>query len=202
MTDGDTVPSRLKPNVGLRIQAIRERCGYSLRALSRRCSLSTNAISRIERGENSPTVSSLHILAEALDVPITDFFTEEDRQATVFVSRDCRLRTQGSGFVMESLGIGLTNQQLEPFLMIIQPEIKCTNESVTHHGEEFAYCLSGEVLCTIENNSFRLTIGDSVLFEADQPHNYYNATKSPATILLVFQATQSKYLAQRRHLGI
>ena len=61
-------------NVGQRIRTIRERQGLSLRAVAERCGLSLNAISLIERGENSPTVSSLHHLATALNVPITRFF--------------------------------------------------------------------------------------------------------------------------------
>lgn len=61
-------------NVGQRIRRLREQRQLSLRALARLCGLSTNAISLIERGENSPTVSSLHALATALGVSITDFF--------------------------------------------------------------------------------------------------------------------------------
>ena len=80
-----------KPNVGQQIRAIREKQEFSLRALAERCGLSVNAVSLIERGENSPTVSSLHLLATALDVPITDFFREEHEQTIVFVEPAQRL---------------------------------------------------------------------------------------------------------------
>ena len=66
-----------EPNVGQRIRMLRDQRKLSLRALADRCGLSINAISLIERGENSPTVSSLHVLATALGVPITDFFEEK-----------------------------------------------------------------------------------------------------------------------------
>ncbi len=108
-----------EPNVGLRLRSLREQQGLSLRALAERCGLSINAISQIERGENSPTVSSLHRLAVALNVPITDFFQEEARQTMVFVKRDQGLSSHSNGVVMESLGIGLFNQQLEPFRITI-----------------------------------------------------------------------------------
>ncbi len=71
------LPSHDESDVGSRIRKIRTERGLPLRALADKCSLSVNAISLIERGENSPTVSSLHKLALALDVLITDFFIKE-----------------------------------------------------------------------------------------------------------------------------
>ena len=129
------------PKVGLRLRSLRDQQGLSLRALAERCGLSINAISRIERGENSPTVSTLHRLATALNVPITDFLQEEAKQTIVFVKRDMGLRSQSDGSVMESLGLGLFNQQLEPFRMTIAPGIGNINDAVAHPGEEFIHCL-------------------------------------------------------------
>ncbi|MFZ2097760.1 MAG: helix-turn-helix transcriptional regulator, partial [Anaerolineales bacterium] len=77
-----------EPNVGMRLRSLREEQGLSLRALAERCGLSINSISQIERGENSPTVSSLHRLATALKVPIATFFQDETKQTIVFVKRD------------------------------------------------------------------------------------------------------------------
>ena len=98
------------PNVGPRIRMLREQRGLSLRALSTRCALSINAISLIERGENSPTVSSLQQLASALGVKITDFFQEAHDHDVVFVKRDQRLTAQGSGFVSERCGDGVCQE--------------------------------------------------------------------------------------------
>src|SRR4030042_2705083 len=108
-----------EPKVGFRLRELRDRQGLSLRALAERCGLSINAISQIERGENSPTVSTLHRLATALNLPITDFFQSEVRQTVIYTKQDTGLRSQTAGAVMESLGIGLSNQQLEPFRMTI-----------------------------------------------------------------------------------
>ena len=108
------MPDTIEPNVGARIRSLRDEQGYSLRALAERSGLSVNAISLIERGENSPTVSSLHRLAKALNVPITDFFHEESKQSVVYVRRQTGLRSESEGVTMESLGIGLTNQKMVP----------------------------------------------------------------------------------------
>lgn len=189
-----------EPKVGFRLRALRDQQGLSLRALAERCGLSINAISQIERGENSPTVSSLHRLSIALNVPITDFFQEENRQTIVFVKRDLGLRSQSDGVVMESLGIGLYNQQLEPFLMKIAPGKTNIDDPVSHLGEEFIHCMEGEVELCVQDHIFRLGGGDSLLFDAKQPHAYRNQSSKPVTILMIFQATRDLQRVQQLHL--
>lgn len=192
----------IAPNVGPRIRAMREQRGLSLRALAERCSLSINAISLIERGENSPTVSSLHMLATALGVKITDFFEEAHEHAVVYVPRDQRLMTRGNGLVMESLGIGLRNQQLEPFIVTVDPGAGSSGVSIVHPGQEFAHCLQGDILYQVGDQSYHLGPGDSLLFDATQPHYFRNAGNLPARVLLIFQAAEGGHLARQRHMDL
>jgi transcriptional regulator with XRE-family HTH domain len=192
----------IAPNVGPRIRALRDQRGLSLRALAERCSLSINAISLIERGENSPTVSSLHLLATALGVKITDFFEDSHENAVVYVRRDQRLATQGNGVLMESLGIGLRNQQLEPFMVTIEPGAGDSGESIVHPGQEFVYCFEGTVLYQVGGQVYHLEQGDSLLFDATQPHCFYSTGDSAARVLLIFQAAEGSHLARQRHLEL
>ncbi len=194
------MPESIEPNVGLRIRSYRERQGLSLRAVADRCGLSINAISQIERGENSPTVTTLHRLAKALNLSITDFFNEEAAQTVVFVKRDQGLSTNGNRVFMESLGIGLRNQQIEPFRMIIQPGCGNLDDPVSHSGEEFVHCLEGEFDYLVGNSVFHLEQGDSLLFEADQPHAYHNLTSEPAAILLILLGAHDRQQVRRLHL--
>lgn len=190
-----------EPNVGMRLRSLREQQGLSLRALAERCGLSINAISQIERGENSPTVSSLQRLASALNIPINDFFQDEARQTIVFVKQNLGLRTQSNGILMESLGIGLFNQQLEPFRMLIEPGIGNISDPISHTGEEFIHCLEGEVEYCVGDRVFRLREGDSLLFDATQKHAYQNNSKTPAMLLIVFQVSRDLDQVQQLHLS-
>lgn len=202
----ETLPSEMGQNtnimVGQRIRLLRSQQNLSLRTLAKRCGLSVNAISKIERGENSPTVASLHLLASALSVPITEFFQSRSDQRIVYVKSHQRLRSQYNGTAIESLGNGLRNQQLEPFLMTLQPHINPETPSITHGGQEFVYCLQGEVQYEIGAESFQLKPGDSLLFEADQPHRCVNPTDMLAVILLVFQSQEGTQSARQRHLDV
>lgn len=191
---------QIEPNVGLRLRSLREKQGWSLRELADRCGLSFNAISRIERGENSPTVSTLHSLATALNVPVTAFFEDGSEQATVFVRRDRRLSSNADGIVMESLGIGLRNQQLEPFLVIVEPGAGNGNSPITHSGEEFIHCLEGSIIYLVNDEAYQLDKGDSLLFAATQPHGFYNPGKTAARLIIVFQVSEGRYSLGQRHL--
>lgn len=190
---------RCEPNIGLRLRMLRERQGLSLRALAQKSGLSINAISHIEHGEHSPTVSSLHLLATTLNVPITAFFEEVQEQTTVFVRRDQRLRSQANGFSMESLGIGLANQQLEPFLVVVEPGTKKTGDPITHLGEEFVYCLEGRIDYRVHHEVYQLEAGDSLLFQATQPHCFNNAGTQSATLIMIFQTAAGSHLAAVEH---
>lgn len=187
-------------NIGQKIRAIREQQGLSLRALAARCGLSVNAISLIERGETSPTVSSLQLLANTLQVPITNFFEDEQDQTVVFLKPEMRLRTDANDITMESLGIGLRNQQLEPFLITAAPNTGTLEQPISHAGEEFVYCLQGTVEYSVDGRIYSLQPGYSLLFSAALPHCFRSTSQTPAQMLVVFLAVEGGDLARRLHL--
>lgn len=191
---GDPAP----PAVGARLRELRETRGLSLRGLSERCSLSINAISLIERGKSSPTVSSLHALAAALGVPIVDLFQAAEARRVVAVTRDRRLGHDEHGVRMESLGSGLRDQQLEPFLFTLAPGAG-GERPVRHPGQEFAHCLEGQVEYTVNGEGYVLTAGDSLLLESTLPHVFRNASARRARLLVVFQAAGDGDGAHRPH---
>ena len=187
-------------NVGQRIHSIREQQGLSLRALSEQCGLSINAISLIERGENSPTVSSLHRLATALGVSITSFFEDEQEQAVVFIHPATRLRSESNGILLESLGIGLRQQHLEPFLITLAPGAGNFDQAVNHTGEEFVYCIQGQVEYQVGDHSYSLEAGSSLLFQASLSHCFHNSGTTPASMMMIFYAGASNHLVRALHL--
>jgi len=188
-------------DVGSQLLRLRQEKGLSLRALAKACGLSVNAISRIERGESSPTVSSLQRLAEPLNVQVIEFFKPKFENSTILVREGERLRTQGDGVIIESLGTGLQGQRMGPFIMTLMPGASGAGEPITHGGAEFVYCLEGEVDCQVQAEWQRLKAGDSLLFLASQEHLCRNNSLEPTKILLVLQATDADIgSTQQRHL--
>jgi transcriptional regulator with XRE-family HTH domain len=186
--------------VGQCIRELRTSKGLSLRALAELSHLSTNAISLIERGDNSPTVTSLHSLATALDVPITAFFEQQGDGQVIHLKKNRRPTSETAGVRMENLGSGLPNQQIEPFLMTIEPGGSSTSSQITHSGEELVYVLKGTLICMIKEHEYRLEEGDSLLFLASQPHIYRNQTSAAARILIIFQPMVGQVMAHQHYL--
>ena len=193
------MPSSTEPQVGEKIKILRARRGFSLRELSDQCGLSFNAISKIERGENSPTVASLHKIASALEVHITDLFRQEIQQFAVFVKSEDSTLLKSDGIMIESLGSGLPNQQLEPFKMIVSPDSGNMSGPVSHSGEEFVYCLSGRIEYVVGDETFVLEPGDKLLFKANRPHCWRNLGKELAEVMLVIETDKGKPLPHKIH---
>jgi len=187
--------------VGRCIRELRTNKGLSLRALAELSGLSTNAISLIERGDNSPTVSSLHNLATALNVPITAFFEQQGDGQVIHLKKNKRPTSETAGVKMENLGSGLPNQQIEPFLMTIKPGGSSTGSQITHSGEELVYVLKGMLTGMIGEREYRLEEGDSLLFLASQPHIYRNHTSKMAQLLIIFQPMVGQVIAHQHYLN-
>jgi transcriptional regulator with XRE-family HTH domain len=188
------------PDVGAQLRALRQQRGLSLRTLAELCDLSPNTISLIERGESSPSVSTLHRLATALSVHITAFFEEHDEPVQIVLTRAAERARSGSANVrLESLGTGLEEQSLEPFLVTMKPGADSGQQLVVHTGEEMVYCLQGEVEYEVAGQLHRLAAGDTLLFEARLPHRWRNPAEAPAIFLMVF-GTGGKESPVEQHL--
>ncbi len=189
--------NQLKPNVGETIRSIRDKKNLSLRLLSKLSGLSANAISKIERGENSPTVSSLHSLAAALGMTITEFFNTKTHNIVVKIDKENTMRIQGNGMIMEGLGGGLSHQQFEPFLMSIDPGKSNMNDPAIHSGEEFIHCLEGIIEYKVGDQKFQLHPGDNLHFKASEIHYWHNPGSNPAKFLLIFQTDHTQPVPHR-----
>ena len=177
------------PNVGTKVLEWRQRRGMSLRVLAVACDLSPNTISLIERGVSSPSVSTLHRLATALRVPITSFFQEGIEKVELIAGRaGQRPRTGSDRVQLESLGSGLLDQTLEPFLVTLSPGADSGEQAIFHAGHELVYCLQGELEYTVAGQPHYLGHSDSLLFEARLPHRWRNLGVNPVVFLLIFQA--------------
>jgi quercetin dioxygenase-like cupin family protein len=84
--------------------------------------------------------------------------------------------------------------------MVIAPGLGKVSTPISHPGQEFIYCLEGQIEYYVEGKRYRLETGDSLLLESEKPHFWRNVTDTSATILMIFQANHSRHLARQRHL--
>ncbi len=172
-------------DLGSQIRELRKRRGWTLQRLSERSGLSVSFLSQVERGLSSLSISSLSAVAEALGVPLSEFFTITLKPSVVIRSQDHgRFRIEGSPITYCALSGPLKNKALEPLLVEVPPHYDGT-PPFAHRGEEFAYVLEGSITLTIQGRDYRLEPGDSIHFTSEVPHTYRNEGAEPAKVIWV-----------------
>ena len=189
--------------VGLKIRALRNEKGFSLKILAEKSGLNINTLSLIENSKSSPSVSTLQQLAQALAVPITAFFESEPLvKQVVFTSCDLRPGATFSNAFMQNLGKDLKGNAVQPFIVTLQPGAGSGEQMIVHTGHEFVYCLTGKVLYKIENETYTLNTGDSLVFEAHLPHRWQNTSAGESQIILVLYPADQREEPGGRHFPI
>lgn len=185
--------------LGAKLKMIRSERGFSQRELASRAGLSANAISLIERDENSPSVATLQNLAAALYVKISYFFELEEDRDLLLVKRGKRPLITSKGVTIEGIGAKLNRQEIEPFLIRLEPQAESGSRQVVHTGHEFVYCVHGQVEYVIDGKSINLEAGDILMFEAHLPHIWRNRSDENAEFLLILQTPIESDEPVQRH---
>ena len=173
-------------DVGNRLRQLREARRVSMRTLATMSGLSANALSMIERGKTSPSVSTLYRIADALTVPVTDFFSpDEARKKVVFLKGDQRTRLPFLRGLWEGLGGEQFTGRMMPFMLTLESGASSGPNNVVHTGHEFVYCVRGQLEYQVENHTFTLETGDSLLFAAQLKHRWRNPGGTVTNALVV-----------------
>jgi len=189
--------------VGRKIRELRSRQCLSLRALAERSGLNVNTLSLVENGKSSPSVSTLHQLALALDTPISTFFESEPlKKKVVFTPVKERPQVMFGKTQMQNLGKDLVGNAVQPFLVTLKSGAGSGEQMIVHTGHEFIYCLSGRIRYQIEGDEYYLNPGDSLVFEAHLPHCWENNSDEVAEILLVLCPADEREEPGGRHFSL
>ena len=183
-------------NLGQQIRMLREQRKLSQRALAEASGISRNTLSLIERGQTSPTVSTLTGLARALSVEINAFFQPYEESRIVFTKADRRPYMVLDHGTLADLGLGILEPLVTPLLFQLEPDAR-SGPALTHDGQDFIYCLSGEILYSVNGRGYILEPGDSLIFDGHLPHRFHNTGIEVATMLIILSTPHdsAKYIA-------
>ncbi|MEW6286136.1 MAG: helix-turn-helix domain-containing protein [Chloroflexota bacterium] len=187
-------------SLGEKLRQLRSERNISQRDLARLAGLSPNAISLIERDETSPSVATLQNLANALNIRMSYFFEEEAPTSILHIKSGERPKIESEGMTIEGMGKILPDQELEPFLITLEPKAGSGGErQVVHTGHEFVYCLQGKIEYVIDGKIYLIEAGDILIFEAALPHLWRNPFDSQAKLILVLQTPNASREPIQRH---
>jgi transcriptional regulator with XRE-family HTH domain len=175
-------------DVGERIKALREEKHMSLRVLSKKSGISANALSLIERSKTSPTVTTLMAVARAFSMSVNDFFSESEKEKDGYTV----YKRAGSerGAAIEAMATNLKSQNLNPLFLRLGHNEKFRKDLCFHPGDEFIYCISGEIECEIDTAKIKLGPGDAVTYKAEIPHRIKSICPSGSDVLVVFEISR------------
>jgi transcriptional regulator with XRE-family HTH domain len=190
-------------NVGKRLKILRAARGLSIRGLAGKSGLAVNTLSLIENGKTSPSVSTLQQLAAALKVPVTAFFKPDTEQKyVVHTPLVDRPQTEIDKATLQDLGAGLATRAVQPLVVTLKKGGGSGSSPIVHTGYEFVYCLKGRILYVIEEQSYLLDPGDSLLFESHLPHRWENVDMEESQLLLVLYPSDLRDRVTARHFGL
>ncbi len=187
-------------DVGQRLRELRNERSLSIRTLAEKSQLNVNTLSMIENGKTSPSVATLQQLAFALETPIAAFFEMSAPQNQIAYQKvGQRPIIAIAHGTLEDLGAGMISREAEPFLMVLETHAESGPTPIVHTGREFVFCLEGRLAYTIEDQTFLLEPGDSLLFEAHLPHRWQNVGETPTRSLLVLCPSDEHDRPAERH---
>jgi transcriptional regulator with XRE-family HTH domain len=172
---GGAPENTLEFAIGRQVREFRTRMEMTVVDLAKHAGLSAGMLSKIENGQTSPSLATLHRLSIALNVPVTAFFRKFEEQ------RDATHVRAGEGLTIERRGTRAGHQYqllghtvgkpiiMEPYLVTFTEESEVF-PIFQHAGMEFIYILEGEVGYRHASKLYDLKPGDSLFFDADAPH--------------------------------
>ena len=198
----DVMKENQNIEVGHRLRGIRMSRGLSIRSLAEKSKLNVNTLSLIENGHTSPSVSTLQSIAQTLQVPITTFFeTNNENKKVVHQLSGKRPHASFTHGKMEDLGSGMRRFGAEPLIITLNPKADSGKTPIVHTGSEFVYCLEGRITYQVDDQSYSLEQGDSLMFEAHLPHRWRNEDTAPSKMLLVLCPQDERDQPTERHFG-
>ena len=160
-------------SLGKRLRVLRKEQGLTLAQLGQQVSLSASYLSQIERGVTMPSLSRLTTIARALHVEMGYFFEDDvSSPCVVKLNQGKRLRSTADTSV-ELLSADLSDKDIQPYRVVCQSDTS-RDQLPTHPGEEFGFVLKGQLTVTVGEETFVLEAGDSIHYQALQPHSWRN----------------------------
>lgn len=183
-------------NVARQIRILRKRRDLSQQALAEASGLSRNTLSLLERGQTSPTVSTLKRLAVAMGVDINAFFNTSEDESIIHTKAEQRINLQLSQGLMADLGVGMHDQLVTPLILKLNPGAR-SGLALSHDGQDFVFCIKGEILYTVNGKAFFLEPGDSLFFDAQLQHRFQNTATEVSEVLVILSTPHesSQYIS-------
>jgi len=173
-----------------RLRETRRAQGLSLDAVAKLSGVSRSMVSQIERGESSPTISTLWNLTRALQVDFAGLLESEapaDRIETLRAEAVPTIDNMGAGCRIRILSPPEDAGRHEVYELLFTPEGALTSTAHARGVREHLTVFEGELEVRSGEARSVLAAGDTARYPADQDHSI-RALAGHARAFLVVQS--------------
>jgi len=173
--------------LGHRLRSLRRRQSLTLEQVAQRIGCTRSLLSKIETGATLPPVATLSRIAEALGTTAAAVLAEDGAAGTAHATAAqaaARHATTAKGYRFHAFAAGRSPKAMQPLLFTARRgEVQAGD--LRHAGEEFVIVLAGRLRFRVGSVRYDLAPGDSLYFDAEEPHDVEPLTAS-ARWLAVF----------------
>ena len=169
--------------IGKRLKKARQNRNMTLDELAEVTGVSKPMLGQIERGQSSPTVTTLWKIATGMKIPFSSFLQEQEAEYTVvdLQERDVLIEENGAMKVYTLFAFDPI-RSCEAFY--IEFESGCKHMSDKHNDgvEEYIFVIHGKLDMVLNGTEITLGEKQAVRFEANISHLYMNPYKDTCNI--------------------
>lgn len=165
--------------IGKTIRSLREQKQISRDEFATQLKITPVLMAQIEDDFVPPTIATLLNIAKILGVGIDYFFKKKSSFEKIELTRTNerlivpKSRDSDSArltYKYQALSYRLQGKKMEPFLIEFDTETEENLIPLSHEGEEFLYCLEGEIEFISDKTKITLRAGDSLYYFSSIPH--------------------------------
>ncbi len=179
-----------------RVSALRAELGISLDALAAKCDVSRSMISLVERGESSPTAVVLEKIATGLGVTLASLFDDASAAASPVSRRDEQVswRDPESGYVRRSLSPANYPSPIRMTEVVLPAGARVAYESGAREPtiQQQIWVQEGNIEVTVGRATHRLTAGDCLAMQLNEPTAFRNRTRKSARYIVVIATEHAR----------
>lgn len=162
-------------NIGKCLKNVRQNRELSLDEAAEMTGVSKPMLGQIERGQSTPTITTLWKIATGLKVPLSSFLQEEKtKYSVVTISKQNEISAEEDAMRAYTLFPYDPIRNFEAFY--IEFDAGCIHTSDKHNDnvEETVYVISGRLDMVINSEKVSLSEKQAIRFSANVTHSYQN----------------------------